>query len=74
MFPEWIEISRRLTLCEDRYWGTSSPYQNLTTENLQYLTLKNNIADLVHFAKTVQLPFDPKNTSQADVAVCSHLS
>ncbi|MCJ1433440.1 hypothetical protein MMC27_002800 [Xylographa pallens] len=58
-------IGGAVVLLEHRYWGDSSPYQSLTTKNLQYLTLKNSIADLTHFASTIQLPFDLKNTSQA---------
>jgi hypothetical protein len=41
----------------------------LTTQNLQYLTLENSVADLAYFANTVSLPFDPNNTSQAAKAV-----
>lgn len=53
---------------QDRYWGESSPYDDLTTENLQDLTLKNAIADFVNFAKTVKLPFDTNHSSNADNA------
>lgn len=49
----------------DRYWGESSPYQNLTTTNLQLLTLEQAIADFVYFAKTVDLPFDTNHSSNA---------
>jgi len=52
----------------DRFWGDSSPYQVLTTENLQQLTLKNSIADLVNIAKTIDLPFDTHHSSNADKA------
>jgi hypothetical protein len=58
----------------DRYWGESSPYDDLTTENLQYLTLKNSIADLTYFAKNVDLPFDTNSSSNAQNAVCVHKS
>lgn len=54
----------------DRYWGFSSPYEVLTTDNLRYLTLNQSIADLTHFASTVKLPFDPHKTSVAAKAVC----
>lgn len=30
----------------DRYWGQSSPYTNLTTQNLRYLTVTQAISDL----------------------------
>jgi hypothetical protein len=61
-------IGAAVVVIEHRYWGVSSPYGDLSTENLQYLTLKNSIADLVHFAKTAKLPFDPHGTSQASRA------
>ncbi|KAG5982541.1 hypothetical protein E4U43_006429, partial [Claviceps pusilla] len=53
---------------EHRYYGQSSPYQNLTTETLQYLTLDQAIQDLVYFAKNVRLPFDPQGSSKPDKA------
>ena len=52
----------------DRFWGESSPYDDLTTENLQLLTLKQAIADFTYFAKTVDLPFDTNHASNADKA------
>ncbi|PQE15701.1 disulfide-isomerase erp38 protein [Rutstroemia sp. NJR-2017a BBW] len=59
------EIKGAVVMVEHRYWGESSPYDNLTTTNLQYLTLKQSIADFVHFAKTVDLPFDSNHSSNA---------
>ena len=58
-----------LNLLLDRYWGESSPYSNLTAENLQYLTLENSIADLTYFARNVKLPFDTNGSSNAQNAV-----
>ncbi|KAH8895932.1 endoprotease endo-Pro [Thozetella sp. PMI_491] len=55
-------------LLEHRYWGTSSPFQNLTTKNLQYLTLENSIKDTTYFANNVQLPFDTNGTSKPSKA------
>ncbi|CAK7269405.1 hypothetical protein SEPCBS119000_003551 [Sporothrix epigloea] len=52
-------------LIEHRYWGESSPYDELTTENLQYLTVPNAIADMTYFARNVKLPFDTNGTSNA---------
>ena len=76
-FPElWLQapdIMYLTMIYSDRYWGQSSPYQSLTTENLQYLTLQNAIADLTHFAETVNLPFDPQGTSKASKAVGTQL-
>ena len=53
----------------DRYYGRSSPYDALTTKNLQYLTLNETISDVTHFAMTVNLPFDDNGKSNAGKAV-----
>lgn len=55
-------------LMEHRYWGDSSPYSVLTTENLTYLTLENSIKDTTYFANNVQLPFDTNGSSNAQNA------
>ncbi|KAJ5692913.1 hypothetical protein N7462_002336 [Penicillium macrosclerotiorum] len=62
------EIKGAVILLEHRYWGDSSPYTELTTENLQYLTLANSVADLTYFAKNVKLPFDTNGSSNAQNA------
>ncbi len=59
------EIGAAVIVLEHRYWGFSSPYQELTTENLQYQTLENAIADLNYFALNATLPFDPTGSSNA---------
>jgi len=61
-------IGGAVVLIEHRYWGDSSPYADLTTENLQYLTLDNSIHDLTNFAQNVHLPFDRTNSSRPDKA------
>ncbi|KAF4991400.1 hypothetical protein FDECE_14055 [Fusarium decemcellulare] len=61
-------IGAAVVMVEHRYWGSSSPYATLDTKNLQHLTLKNAIADLTNFAKTVRLPFDPTGSSRPDRA------
>lgn len=58
-------IGGAAVLIEHRYWGESSPYEELTTKNLQYLTVPNAIADLTYFARNVKLPFDTNGTSNA---------
>jgi hypothetical protein len=55
-------------ILEHRYWGKSSPYQTLTTETLQFLTLDQAVQDLVYFANNVQLPFDTAGSSKPDKA------
>jgi hypothetical protein len=57
-----------VVILEHRYWGRSSPYANLTVENLQYLTLDNSLKDLTYFAKTFVPPFDDSGKSSADKA------
>jgi hypothetical protein len=51
------ELGAGILYIEHRYWGRSSPFANLTTENLQYLTLENSILDMTHFANTVDVPW-----------------
>ncbi|KIW04563.1 uncharacterized protein PV09_04314 [Verruconis gallopava] len=60
------EIGAAVVIVEHRYWGTSTPCTNLSTSCLQHLTLNNSIADLVRFAKEVNLPFDSDGVSNAD--------
>ncbi|KAG0647338.1 putative extracellular serine carboxypeptidase [Hyphodiscus hymeniophilus] len=62
------EIGAAVIVLEHRYWGFSSPFAELTTENLQYQTLENAIADLNHFALTAKLPFDTTGKTNADKA------
>ena len=62
------EIGAATIVLEHRYWGFSSPYTNLTTENLKFLTLENSIYDLTNFARNVKLPFDSNGSSNADSA------
>jgi hypothetical protein len=50
---------------EHRYWGTSSPYTDLTAENLKYLTVPQSVQDMTYFANNVVLPFDPSGNSNA---------
>ncbi|CEJ81833.1 hypothetical protein VHEMI01943 [[Torrubiella] hemipterigena] len=61
-------IGGATVLLEHRYWGDSSPYDNLTTTNLQQLNLPNSIADLTYFAKNVRFAFDLNGTSTPDKA------
>lgn len=41
---------------ENRYYGTSYPYNTSTTDEIQYLTTEQVIADHESFAKNVKLP------------------
>ncbi|KAF7531733.1 hypothetical protein G7054_g8596 [Neopestalotiopsis clavispora] len=61
-------VGGAVILIEHRYWGSSSPYPNLTTENLQYLTLDQAVADFTNFAKNVKLPFDTSGATNAPKA------
>ena len=62
------QVGGAVVIMEHRYWGESSPFENLTTENLQYLTLENSIKDNIYFAKNVDPPFDPSGNSAPDKA------
>ena len=55
-------------ILEHRYWGESSPYEELTVDNLKYLTLEQSLKDLTYFAKKFVPPFDPSGNSSADKA------
>ncbi|KAG8902532.1 hypothetical protein FRB99_004367 [Tulasnella sp. 403] len=48
-------------IIEHRYWGLSSPFQNLTTENMEYLSVNQAIEDIKYFAENVQLPWSRMN-------------
>lgn len=58
-------IGGAVIMMEHRYWGESSPFENLTTKNMRYLTLANSIADTTYFARNVELPFDTNGSSNA---------
>ncbi len=61
------EVGGAVVILEHRYWGDSSPFEQLTVENLKFLTLKNSIHDLTYFANNFEAPFDRNNTSPRDV-------
>ncbi|KAH7925529.1 hypothetical protein BV22DRAFT_1104894 [Leucogyrophana mollusca] len=41
---------------EHRFFGFSNPYDNLTSQSLEVLTIQQAIDDLVYFAQTIDLP------------------
>ena len=43
-------------ILEDRYYGGSQPYDNITTDQLTYMTTEQTIADVQEFALHVKLP------------------
>ncbi|TLD10195.1 hypothetical protein PgNI_05425 [Pyricularia grisea] len=52
------KIGAAVIVIEHRYWGESTPYKELTSENLQYLTLNNSIHDMIYFVNNFKAPFD----------------
>ncbi|KAL1861845.1 hypothetical protein VTK73DRAFT_6905 [Phialemonium thermophilum] len=62
-------IGAATILLEHRYYGNSTPYTTLDTKALQHLNLNNSVADLAHFARTVDLPFDTNHSSNAPQAI-----
>ncbi|GKU09216.1 serine carboxypeptidase [Fusarium langsethiae] len=63
-------IARRIgavmLMLENRYFGKSSPHDQLTTENMRYYTEDQIIRDKIHFAKTAELPFAKNGGSRPD--------
>ncbi|KAI1052670.1 hypothetical protein LB507_009778 [Fusarium sp. FIESC RH6] len=63
-------IAKRLgavmLMLETRYFGKSSPYQNLTTENMKFYTEDQIFRDKIYFAKTAKLPFAKDNGARPD--------
>ncbi|KAL6693328.1 peptidase S28 [Trichoderma pleuroticola] len=62
------ELGAGALIIEHRYWGQSSPFDTLSTENMRYLTLEQSVKDLVYFAENVVLPFDQNRTSTPEKA------
>lgn len=62
------QVGGAVVMVEHRYWGNSTPFDLQSTEALQYLTLDQAVADFVHFAQSVKLPFDLNGTSNAPTA------
>lgn len=58
-------IGAAVVVLEHRYWGTSTPFTELTTANMTYLTLQNSILDLTYFANEANLPFAHHGSSSA---------
>ncbi|CAJ2507165.1 Uu.00g083510.m01.CDS01 [Anthostomella pinea] len=59
------QMGAAVVIMEHRYWGESSPFEVLTVENLQYLTLDNAIKDNTYFANNFDAPFDSSGKSTA---------
>ncbi|KAI0383468.1 peptidase S28 [Hypomontagnella monticulosa] len=59
------KLGGAVVILEHRYWGKSSPFESLTVENLQYLTLENSIKDNTYFANNFEAPFDTTGKSSA---------
>ncbi|KAI1826287.1 serine carboxypeptidase S28-domain-containing protein [Xylaria intraflava] len=59
------EMGGAVVIMEHRYWGESSPFDELTVENLKYLTLDNSIKDNAYFANNFDTPFDKTKKSNA---------
>ena len=43
-------------ILENRYYGTSYPFDSSTVDELAYLTTEQTIADNAYFAQNIQLP------------------
>jgi hypothetical protein len=58
-------IGAAVLILEHRYYGKSSPFHNLTTENLAYLTVENSMKDIIRFAQNFEAPWAPGIPSSA---------
>lgn len=57
-----LQLGAAGVILEHRYWGKSSPVPDLTTQNLQWLTVEQGVEDLKYFAENVRLPFNANST------------
>ncbi|KAK1999076.1 serine carboxypeptidase S28 [Colletotrichum falcatum] len=57
-----------IILIEHRYYGESWPFKTSTADTLQYLDVPQAIRDNIHFAQTVNLPFDTNKGANADTS------
>ncbi|KAH8588627.1 serine carboxypeptidase S28-domain-containing protein [Bisporella sp. PMI_857] len=62
------ELKGAVVMLEHRYYGSSSPYESLTVENLQLLTVDQALKDNLYFAKNVKFAFDTNHSSNAQNA------
>ncbi|KAF9023153.1 peptidase S28 [Hymenopellis radicata] len=53
---------------EHRFFGQSNPYPDLSEESLQYLTLQQNIDDMVYLAQNIVLPMEGGDSVGPDKA------
>lgn len=60
------QVKGAAIVIEHRYYGESSPYEEMTSKTLQYLTLDQSLQDLIYFANNVKLPFDKNGATHPD--------
>ncbi|XP_055844315.1 putative serine protease K12H4.7 [Episyrphus balteatus] len=64
----WIHYAAKFNaLCfslEHRFYGASQPTKNLSTENLQYLTSEQALADLANFVREMKVKYDLKDSQK----------
>ncbi|KIH92084.1 serine-type peptidase [Sporothrix brasiliensis 5110] len=57
-------VGGAVVILEHRYWGESSPYEQLTVKNLKYLTVDQALRDFTYFANNWVPPFDTSGKSK----------
>lgn len=57
-------VGGAVVILEHRYWGESSPYQDLTVQHLRYLTVDQALRDFTYFANNWVPPFDTSGKSK----------
>jgi hypothetical protein len=53
-------LGAAVIIIEHRYYGQSSPFADLTTANLTYLTVENALKDIVNLARNFEAPWAPR--------------
>ncbi|XP_062123860.1 putative serine protease K12H4.7 [Drosophila sulfurigaster albostrigata] len=73
MYFELVEIFNAYAFeTEHRYYGRSWPVQNMTVENLQYLTTRQVLADLAHFIRQQKATIPEIANSKVIIIGCSY--
>ncbi|KAF4449036.1 hypothetical protein F53441_7686 [Fusarium austroafricanum] len=59
-------IGAAMIMLENRYFGKSSPFDQLMTENMKYYTEDQLIRDKIYFAQNADLPFAKNGSARPD--------
>ncbi|KAF5300718.1 hypothetical protein FQR65_LT09114 [Abscondita terminalis] len=66
------QLCGKIVVLEHRYYGRSSPFSNLTTENLVYLNVEQALEDIANFVDAMKKTRAELSTSKVAVFGCSY--